>query len=61
VRAPLELRQAFVSVMSESAVATAEITLLARHFSSRTTVTTYRCELRPVIATGVGVLDKTFI
>lgn len=49
VWAPRELRHAFVSVMSESAVAVNKIARLTRHSSSRMTQTIYRHEFRPVI------------
>jgi hypothetical protein len=52
------LRQTFVSGISESGVVTAEITRLARHFSSRTTKTTYPCELRTVITADADVMDR---
>ncbi len=51
----------FVSVMSESGVAVAEIARLTGHYSSRTTETIYGHELRPVIITGADVTDKIFI
>ncbi len=59
--APRELRHMFVSVMSESGVAVAEIARLTGHYSSRTTETIYGHELRPVIITGADVTDKIFI
>jgi len=61
VWAPRELRHMFVSVMSESGVAVAEIARLTGHYSSRTTETIYGHELRPVIITGADVTDKIFI
>ena len=61
LRAPRELRHTFVSVMSESGIAVAEITLLTGHSSARTTQTIYRHELRPVITTGADAMDKIFI
>jgi len=61
VWASRELRHTFVSVMSESCVAVAEIARLTGHSSSRTTGTIYRHELRPVITTGADVMDKIFI
>jgi len=51
----------FVSVMSESGVAVAEIARLTGHSSSRTTQTIYRHELRPVITTGTDAMDKICI
>jgi hypothetical protein len=38
-----------------------EIVRLAGHSSSRTTGVTYRHELRPVITTGVDVIDQIFV
>jgi len=61
VWAPWELRHTFVSVMSVSGVAVAEIAWLTGHYSSRTTETIYRHALRPVITTGADVTDKIFI
>ncbi len=61
VWAPRELRHTFVSVMSESGVAVAEIAWLTGHYSSRTTETIYRHALRPVITTGADVTDMIFI
>jgi hypothetical protein len=39
----------------------AEITRLAWHFSPHMTEQTGRHQLRPVIAAGVGAMDKIFI
>ena len=61
LRAPWELRHTFVSVMSESGIAVAEITRLTGHSSARTTQTIYRHELRPVIITGADAMNKIFI
>jgi hypothetical protein len=61
VRAPRELPHTFVSVMSESGVAVAEIAWSAGHSGSGATETIYRRELRPVITTGTDVMDKIFI
>jgi hypothetical protein len=58
VRAPRELRHTCISVMSDSGVANAVITRLTRHFSCRTTKTTYPCKLRPVITADAGVMDR---
>jgi hypothetical protein len=46
--------------MSDSGVPVEEIARLVGHTSSRTTEVVYRRELRPVIATGAEIMDKTF-
>jgi hypothetical protein len=58
VRAPRELRHTCIPVLSESGAANAVITSVTRHFSSRTTKTTYPRELRPVITADAGVMDR---
>lgn len=45
----------------ESGAEVAEITRLTSHFSSRTTETIYRRELRTVITTGTGAMDRICI
>jgi integrase len=57
---PRELRNTFVSLMSESGIAVEEVARLAGHSSSRTTEVVYRHELRPVITTGADAMDKMF-
>jgi integrase len=57
---PKELRTSFVSMMSYQGVPVEEIARLAGHASSRTTEVIYRRELRPVITTGVEVMDQIF-
>jgi integrase len=57
--APRDLRHTFVSIMSAHGdVPVEEIARLAGHSDSRTTETVYRHELRPVIRTGAGVMDR---
>ena len=57
---PKELRTSFVSMMSYQGVPVEEIARLAGHASSRTTEVIYRRELRPVVTTGVEVMDQIF-
>ena len=58
---PRELRQSFVSLMSEAGVPVEEIARLVGHAGgSRVTETVYRRELRPVIMTGATVMDRLF-
>jgi hypothetical protein len=57
---PKELRTSFVSMMSYQGVPVEEIARLAGRASSRTTMVTYRRELRPVITTGAEVMDQIF-
>jgi integrase len=57
--APRDLRHTFVSIMSAHGdVPVEEIARLTGHSDSRTTETVYRHELRPVIRTGAGVMDR---
>jgi len=57
--APRDLRHTFVSIMSAHGdVPVEEIARLTGHSDIRTTETVYRHELRPVIRTGAGVMDR---
>jgi integrase len=57
--APRDLRLTFVSIMSAHGdVPVEEIARLTGHSDLRTTETVYRHELRPVIRTGAGVMDR---
>jgi Phage integrase family len=57
--APRDLRYTFVSIMSAyGEVPVEEIARLTGHSDIRTTETVYRHELRPVIRTGAGVMDR---
>jgi integrase len=57
--APRDLRHTFVSIMSAHGdVPVEEIARLAGHSDIRTTETVYQHELRPVIRTGAGVMDR---
>ncbi len=57
--APRDLRHTFVSIMSAHGdVPVEEIARLTGHSDIRTTETVYRHELRPVITTGAGVMDR---
>jgi integrase len=57
---PRELRTSFVSLMSHRGVSIEEIARLGGHASTRTTEIVYRRELRPVITTGVEIMDQLF-
>jgi integrase len=57
---PRELRQTFVSLMSDTGMPVEEIALLVGHSSSTVTETVYRHELRPVIRTGADAMDRLF-
>jgi integrase len=57
--APRDLRHTFVSIMSAHGdVPVEKIARLTGHSDIRTTETVYRHELRPVIRTGAGVMDR---
>ncbi len=56
-----ELRYTFVSIMSAGGVPIEEeIVRLTGHQQTSTTELVYRRELRPVIATGAGIMDRIF-
>ena len=49
-----------MSLISSSGVPVEEIARLAGHSNTKTTGVVYRCELRPVLATGAEAMDKLF-
>lgn len=57
---PRELRQSFVSLMSEARVPVEVISRLVGHRSTTVTETVYRKQLRPVIEGGADVMDRIF-
>lgn len=57
---PRELCYTFVSIMSAGAVPIEEIVRLTGHQQTSTVELVYRRELRPVIATGAGIMDRIF-
>jgi len=57
---PRELRDTFVSLMSETGVPVEEIARLAGHTNSRTTELVYRHQLKPIMENGAEVLDHLF-
>jgi site-specific recombinase XerD len=57
---PRELRQSFVSLLSDANVPIEVISRLVGHRSTTVTETVYRKQLRPVIEGGAGVMDRIF-
>jgi integrase len=57
---PRELRHSFVSMLSADGVATADISHIVGHSSTRTTERVYRLELRPVLRTGAERMGRIF-
>ena len=57
---PRDLRQSFVSLISDRGITTEEISRLVGHSSSRVTEVVYRHELRSVLRTGAEVMDTIF-
>ena len=55
-----ELRQSFVSLLSDERVPLEVISRLVGHRSTTVTETIYRKQLRPVIEGGAGVMDRIF-
>ena len=58
--APRELRQSFVSLLSDAGVRVEVISRLVGHRSTTVTETVYREQLRPVIGGGAQVMDGLF-
>jgi integrase len=58
--APRELRQSFVSLLSDARVPVEVISRLVGHRSTTVTETVYRKELRPVIEGGSDVMNRIF-
>jgi integrase len=57
---PRELRQSFVSLLSDARVPVEVISRLVGHRSTTVTETVYRKQLRPVIEGGSDVMDRIF-
>jgi site-specific recombinase XerD len=57
---PRELRQSFVSLLSDERVPLEVISRLVGHRSTTVTETVYRKQLRPVIEGGVDAMDRIF-
>lgn len=57
---PRELRHSFVSLLSDSGMASDQISQLVGHTSTSTTETVYRHQIRPVIRHGAQVMDTLF-
>ena len=57
---PRELRQSFVSLLSDAKVPVEVISRLVGHRSTTVTETVYRKQLRPVIEGGANVMDRIF-
>ncbi|TKK88122.1 site-specific integrase [Herbidospora galbida] len=57
---PRELRHSFVSIMSDNDVPLETIADLVGHAGTRVTEQVYRHQLKPVIATGAGTMNKVF-
>lgn len=57
---PRELRNSFVSVLSDAGIAVEQILQLVGHRGTTVTELVYRHQLRPVIQTGATVMDELF-
>jgi site-specific recombinase XerD len=57
---PRELRQSFVSLLSDAKVSVEVISRLVGHRSTTVTETVYRKQLRPVIEGGADVMNQIF-
>ena len=57
---PRELRQSFVSLLSDERVPLEVISRLVGHRSTTVTETIYRKQLRPVVEGGVDAMDRIF-
>ncbi len=58
--APRELRQSFVSLLSDAQVPVEVIARLVGHRSTTVTETVYSKQLRPVIEGGADAMDRIF-
>lgn len=58
---PRELRQSFVSILSDRGIPREEISRLVGHSSTAVTEEVYRKQIRPVIQTGATVMDRIFV
>ena len=57
---PRELRDSFVSLLSDAGVPIKHISLLVGHTGTTTTETIYRKRIRPVIVQGADAMDRIF-
>ncbi|MFI9307945.1 tyrosine recombinase XerC [Streptomyces triculaminicus] len=57
---PRELRQSFVSILSDRGLSLEEISRLCGHSSTAVTEEVYRKQIRPVIQTGATAMDDIF-
>ncbi|MGH3376870.1 MAG: tyrosine-type recombinase/integrase, partial [Actinoallomurus sp.] len=57
---PREMRQSFVSLLSDNKVPLEDIARLVGHSSTSTTETVYRKQIRPVLIEGAGAMDLIF-
>jgi integrase len=57
---PRELRQSFVSLMSDAGVSVEHIARLVGHSGTTTTETVYRKQIRPVLVEGADAMDRIF-
>jgi integrase len=57
---PRELRHSFVSLLSDAGVPLEDISRLVGHSGTSVTDLVYRHQIRPVIQTGVTVMDQLF-
>ena len=57
---PRELRQSFVSLLSDAKVPVEVISRLVGHRSTTVTETVYRKQLRPVVEGGADVMNRIF-
>jgi integrase len=57
---PRELRHTFVSLLSDNGMAIEEISRLVGHSSTWVSQTVYRHELRPLVTSGVELMDRIF-
>ncbi|MBY8877466.1 site-specific integrase [Actinacidiphila acidipaludis] len=57
---PRELRQSFVSLLSDHGIPLEVIARVVGHTSTATTEAVYRKQLRPVITEGAGAMDEIF-
>ena len=55
---PRELRYSFVSLLSDSGVPVEQISRLVGHESTVVTELVYRKQIRPVLQSGAGAMDR---
>ena len=57
---PRELRHSFVSLLSDAGVPIEDVSRLVGHSSTSVTELVYRHQIRPVIQSGVTIMDRLF-